>query len=59
MYQLLIGGLAAFLVGFSKSGVSGTAILAVPLMAGIFPARASVGVLLITLIVGDIFAVAF
>jgi uncharacterized membrane protein YfcA len=59
MPQLLIGGLAAFLVGFSKSGVSGTAILAVPLMASIFPAKTSVGVLLITLIVGDVFAVTF
>lgn len=59
MYQLLIGGLAAFLIGFSKSGISGTGILAIPLMASIFPAKASVGVLLVTLIVGDVFAVAF
>ena len=50
------GGLAAFLVGFSKTGVPGLGIVIVPLMVMIFPAKQSVGALLIMLIVGDLFA---
>jgi len=51
--------LAALLVGFSKTGIAGLGILIIPLMAGIFPAKASVGVLLPMLIFGDLFAVAY
>ena len=58
-YQLLLGALAALLVGFSKTGVPGLGILMVPLMALVFPAKESVGVLLPLLVTGDIFAVAF
>lgn len=57
--QLLLGGLAALLVGFSKTGVPGLGILIVPLMATVFEARLSVGALLPMLIVGDVFGVAF
>ena len=53
----ILSGLAALLVGFSKTGVTGLGILIVPLMAGIFPAKASVGILLPMLVVGDVFAV--
>jgi uncharacterized protein len=49
--------LSALIVGFSKTGVVGLGILAVPLMAGIFPARESTGVLLPMLVVGDLVAV--
>lgn len=55
----LLGGLAALLVGFSKTGVPGLGILIVPLMAMVFPAKISVGALLPMLVVGDVFAVAF
>ena len=48
---------SALLVGFAKTGISGTGILAVPLMAMAFPAKQSVGVLLPMLIVADILAV--
>jgi len=55
--QLLLGALAALLVGFSKTGVPGLGILMVPLMAMVFPAKLSVGAVLPMLIVGDILAV--
>lgn len=55
----LAGGLAAFLIGLSKTGVPGLGILAVPLMAWIFPVRLSVGALLPILIVGDVAALLF
>ena len=49
--------LCAACVGFSKSGIAGAGILAVPLMAHIFPAGRSTGILLPMLIAGDFFAV--
>ncbi len=57
--QLLSALAAAFLVGFSKTGLPGLGILIVPLMAGAFPeeTKASVGVLLPILLFGDLFAV--
>lgn len=54
----ILGLAAAFLVGFSKTGMPAVGILFVPLMAAAFPARASVAVLLPMLILGDLFAVA-
>lgn len=47
----------AMTVGFAKTGVPGVGILAVPVMAMIFPAGASTGIYLPMLIAGDIFAV--
>jgi uncharacterized membrane protein YfcA len=44
-------------VGFSKSGVSGAGIIAVPLMAYIFLPKQSTGILLPMLIAGDIIGV--
>ena len=55
--QIAVGLLAATLVGFSKTGVPGTGILVVPMMAWVFGGRASVGALLPMLICADIFAV--
>ncbi len=57
--QMICAGIAAFLVGFSKTGLTGLGILIVPLMAGIFAARESTGALLPMLILGDLFAVAW
>lgn len=51
--------LCGFLVGMSKTGIPGIGILAVPVMASILPARASVGVVLPMLIFADLFAVAY
>ena len=58
-YQWALGVIAALLVGFVKSGVPGLGILIVPLMASVFPAKQSVGVLLPMLVAGDLFAVAY
>jgi len=56
-WQILLGTLAAFLIGVSKTGVPGIGILVVPMLAAAFGGRASVGAMLPMLIVGDIFAV--
>lgn len=52
-------GVASLLIGLSKSGVPGLGVLVAPLFAAAIPARASTGLLLPLLIVGDICAVAF
>ena len=51
--------LTAILVGVAKTGVSGMAILVVPLIAMVFPAKESVGALLPMLIAGDILALIY
>ncbi len=58
---LLLGGLAAFLVGFSKTGIPGAGMPAITLMVDAFPAntKLSVGAMVPLLIVGDIFAVVY
>jgi len=53
----ILAALAATLTGFSKTGLSGSGILIVPVMAMLFTAKQSVGVLLPMLLVGDLFAV--
>ena len=54
-------GLCAFLIGVSKTGLPGVGILVVPLMAMALPdrARASTGVMLGMLILGDLFAAGY
>lgn len=56
-WQWAIGALGAFLVGISKTGIPGLGILAVALFALVFPARDSVGLVLVILICADIVAV--
>lgn len=51
--------LASFVLGISKAGIKGIAIITVTLMALAFGARESTGLLVPMLIVGDIFAVAY
>ena len=48
---------AALILGMSKAGLSGFGLMAVPLMALIFGAKASTGVILPMLIIADIMAV--
>ncbi len=55
----LLGACAALLIGFSKTGVPGTGILVVPLMALVFNTRDTVGTTLLLLIAADVFAVAW
>jgi len=49
----------AFLIGISKTGIPGVGILAIPLTAMVLPAKASTGLILPMLIMGDIFAVSY
>lgn len=53
----LIG--SAFVLGLSKSGIKGISIIIVALMVFVFGAKASTGILLPMLLVGDIFAVIY
>ncbi len=48
---------AAFLLGTSKTGLSGAGILAIALFAQVLPARASTGIVLPLLVVSDVVAV--
>lgn len=59
MIQWLLAGLCGFMVGLSKAGVMGTQMLNVPIMAGIFGGKPSVGLVLPMLITADIFAVTY
>jgi uncharacterized membrane protein YfcA len=58
-WEMILTVLTAILVGVAKTGVSGMAILVVPLIAMVFPAKESVGTLLPMLIAGDILAVIY
>ena len=58
-WQYAWGAVAAIIIGFSKTGVPGTGILMVPIMASVFGARLSVGATLPMLVLADCFAVAF
>lgn len=51
--------LAALIIGLSKSGLKGIAILAVTLLAIVFGGKSSTGILLPMLMVGDVFAVIY
>lgn len=53
----LIAACAAFIIGFSKTGVPGVGILSIPLIAGLFGGRLAVGTTLPLLITADLFAV--
>ena len=55
-YAWALLGVAALLVGFSKTAVPGINTISIAIFAAVLPARASTGTLLLLLIVGDIFA---
>src|SRR5215204_2347947 len=57
LWQCALGALGAFLVGLSKTGIPGLGILNVAIFALVFPARESVGLVLVILICGDLVAV--
>ena len=56
-WSLLV--VAGLIIGVSKTGFPGVGILAIPLVAMVIPARASTGLILPMLLVGDVMAVAF
>lgn len=51
--------LAAFILGFSKTGINGVFMLAVTIIASVFGGKESTGILLPWLLIGDIFAVTY
>ncbi len=55
----VVVALCAVMVGITKTGIPGLGILVVPLMAGVLPARSSVGALLGILILADLFAIVY
>lgn len=55
----IVVALSALMVGITKTGIPGLGILVVPLMAGVLPARSSVGALLGILILADLFAIVY
>lgn len=56
-WEWALVALSAALVGFAKSGIGGASMPAIPILAAIFGAKASVGILLPILCFGDVFAV--
>ena len=57
--QWLALAVGAVMIGVSKTGIPGIGILAIVLIAGVVPARASTGLVLPMLILADIFAVTY
>ncbi len=57
--EWLLAVLCGMLVGTAKTGISGSAMLVVPVLAGIFGGRPSTGLLLPMLSMGDVFGVAW
>lgn len=55
--QLIIIIVVGLLVGIGKSGLSGTIMMAIPLLATVLGARQSTGMMLLFFIIGDVFAV--
>jgi uncharacterized protein len=58
-YQWVLAIASGMVIGMSKAGITGLTLMFVPLMAISFGGRASTGLLLPMLCVGDIFAVAW
>jgi uncharacterized membrane protein YfcA len=58
-YQWVLAIASGMVIGMSKAGLSGVTLLFTPLMAISFGGRASTGILLPMLCVGDVFAVAW
>lgn len=54
--QWVVVIITGFLVGFSKTGINGVAMLAIPILAGVFGGKDSTGIMLPMLLVGDLFA---
>ena len=49
--------IVALIVGFSKTGIGGVTVLAIPILASVFGGKDSTGIMLPMLLVGDLFAV--
>jgi len=58
-WECFLAASCAFLIGISKTGISGAGLMVVPIMAGIFGGKPSTGLLLPILIFADVFAVSY
>ncbi|MBN1117090.1 MAG: sulfite exporter TauE/SafE family protein [Bacteroidales bacterium] len=58
-WHWILFALCGLFIGMAKTGLSGLGLMVVPLMAGLFGGRESVGILLPVLIVADFFAVKY
>lgn len=58
-YQWMLGIASGLVIGMAKTGLSGLTLFFIPLMALSFGSRASTGIILPILCIGDIFAVAW
>lgn len=56
-YTWLVALISAFILGFSKAGFKGLSFIFVPLMAVAFGSKASTGIILPLLMIGDVMAV--
>lgn len=59
LWQWMIALLAGLIIGVSKASIKGIGIISVTMLALVFGSKASTGILLPLLIVGDIFAVIY
>jgi uncharacterized membrane protein YfcA len=58
-WKWVLGAVAGYLIGVSKTGIPGIATPVVPFLATVFGSRASVGIMVLMLICGDCFAIAW
>ena len=64
MYELttqswLIAVVCVAILGMAKAGIPGLGMIAIPVMASVFPAKVSMGIILPLLVIGDVFAVSY
>ena len=59
MFQWITIIIVAFLIGFSKTGINGVMMLAIPILASVFGGKNSTGIMLPILLVGDILAICY
>jgi len=59
LQSLVTLSIVGMLIGLSKTGVKGTSMLAVPLLASVFGGKASSGIMLPALILADIIGVSY
>lgn len=57
--QWILAAICGIIIGMSKTGISGAGLIAIPVLAGVFGGKQSVGILLPMLIIADVFAVWF
>lgn len=57
LWQWLLAGVGALMVGLAKTGIAGLGVLSVAIFATVLPARESVGILLVILVFTDFVAV--